>query len=713
MIILCYGEKFDWIYNCIDRPKNSLYLWTKDTNNVQKLLKSKSEALITRKTKPDLTKKIVHASYSSTGPARYGILKPDLVAPGTKVISGRLCTKSINSKDCSDYIKKPYFLYNGTSMSTPNVAGTTALMQQYFQSGKWNSIQLGSFIKDGEKIVLDSSTTKALLINSCIHPLGSKTPDIMYGHGVVDISTVIPLKKNFGVKLTYQVNYPYFGDSISNYKKVSVKENGHVSTTITIKKSNKQDKLQITLSYNDAVLDYLSPIPLVRDIDLVVESPSKKIYLGDHLKNGDTQHTSTNEKVIINGDELENGVYKIHVYGGFFADTNALKNEKKQIFSVVATGHFSDGYMTFSESSECPCQKCDPNNPGYCLCNESQNIGPVCQGKIETIIGKKGRFIVGSLEILRIKFISDKEINYIYSKSANPGPYSTIWSSKKCHLSLGEYEKNGKIGNNKYEEIIVNYKSKEACIAIFNANDISSTYEIEVSNEKKNLNEQTPTKSPITPNLPEPTKAPKKTKKSGGCSPKDDKKQKSSSINLGNIEIRTAYLGISSTVFYNFNFLASLFRKVRKIFGHAIPPPDFVHSAIWVGEFDATDESIGAIFVYGKYYPSYNDQTYIYKNGAQTYIMTLGEFKKKYNSVDIFKLNPKRKINLFDFINEIKANGQWTADEYNWPTKNCQHFTAECIKILQAVRFHPRNNDWFYLPKSIINILQSNEMKKL
>ena len=61
---------------------------------------------------------------------------------------------------------------------------------------------------------------------------------------------------------------------------------------------------------------------------MIVESPSKKIYIGDHLNNNDTQHTSTNEKIIINEDEVEEGEYTIHMYGGAFAD-NVDANERQ------------------------------------------------------------------------------------------------------------------------------------------------------------------------------------------------------------------------------------------------------------------------------------------------------------------------------------------------------------------------------------------------
>ena len=200
-------------------------------------------------------------------------------------------------------------------------------------------------------------------------------------------------------------------------------------------------------------------------------------------------------------------------------------------------------------------------------------------------------------------------------------------------------------------------------------------------------------------------------KKSHGSSHKDDDDDsKSSSKILGNFEIQSVYLGASPNIYYNFNVFASLMRKARKVFGHVIPAPDFVHSAIWIGqEKDVTDDSLGAIFVYGKYRNKHNSDIYLSQDGAKSYVMTLREFKEMYPSIAPMKLNTHKKINLFDLIDKVKVSGKWNAREYNWPTNNCQHFTAKLISILKATRSTPDNNDWIELPKPILNSLQLNE----
>lgn len=70
------------------------------------------------------------AAFSSRGPTRDGRIKPDLVAPGTAIISTRssLTTSGYN-KVLNDY----YAIASGTSMATPLVAGAAAVVRQHLR----------------------------------------------------------------------------------------------------------------------------------------------------------------------------------------------------------------------------------------------------------------------------------------------------------------------------------------------------------------------------------------------------------------------------------------------------------------------------------------------------------------------------------------------------------------------------------------------------
>ena len=103
--------------------------------------------------------KATPSAFSSFGPSDDGRIKPDVVANGEGLYS------SLNSGDAS------YGTYSGTSMSTPNAAGTAALIAQDY-------VRLfGQAMR--------ASTLKGLLIHTA-DDRGNAGPDYKYGWGLVN-----------------------------------------------------------------------------------------------------------------------------------------------------------------------------------------------------------------------------------------------------------------------------------------------------------------------------------------------------------------------------------------------------------------------------------------------------------------------------------------------------------------------------------------------
>ena len=80
------------------------------------------------------------AAFSSRGPTQDGRIKPDLVAPGTNILSVRSRAVSSGSHGWGpapgEALRDSYMFYGGTSMATPLAAGAAALVRQYLRTVK-------------------------------------------------------------------------------------------------------------------------------------------------------------------------------------------------------------------------------------------------------------------------------------------------------------------------------------------------------------------------------------------------------------------------------------------------------------------------------------------------------------------------------------------------------------------------------------------------
>jgi len=101
------------------------------------------------------------ASFSSWGSTDDGRIKPDICGNGWEVYSG------ISTSDTS------YEYYYGTSMASPNVCGSLALLQDYYRDHHYN-------------IPLKAATLKALAIHTAREAGSAPGPDYGFGWGLLD-----------------------------------------------------------------------------------------------------------------------------------------------------------------------------------------------------------------------------------------------------------------------------------------------------------------------------------------------------------------------------------------------------------------------------------------------------------------------------------------------------------------------------------------------
>ncbi len=170
------------------------------------------------------------ASFSSRGPCLDGRIKPEVCAVGVLVNS----TVRTNT----------YSLKSGTSMATPGVSATLALLEQRYR-------QLHSFTN------ADGAFLKALLANTA-DDLGNAGPDYYYGFGRINARKAIACL------------------DANRYLENTASQNDSISYVITIPSDVSQ--LKVMLYWNDKEGSVAASYALVNNLDLKVYDPASTLY---------------------------------------------------------------------------------------------------------------------------------------------------------------------------------------------------------------------------------------------------------------------------------------------------------------------------------------------------------------------------------------------------------------------------------------------------
>lgn len=246
---------------------------------------------------------VVMSSFSGWGPCDDGRIKPDIVAKGVGVFSA-------GSNHDSHYSTK-----NGTSMSTPNAAGTMALLQQHYQN-----------LNDGTP--MRASTLKGLVIHTADEAGSSPGPDYIFGWGLMNAERAADL-------ITENTEGQIVIDEIAL-------ENGSVyEREVNVVGGNP---LRVTISWTDPAGNVMSPVlndrtpSLVNDLDLRLVDESGFVYFPYSLDPDEPDAPATNtEKNYVDNvemvyvDNAEAGIYTIVVdHDGVMASS--------QVFSIIISG---------------------------------------------------------------------------------------------------------------------------------------------------------------------------------------------------------------------------------------------------------------------------------------------------------------------------------------------------------------------------------------
>ena len=251
------------------------------------------------------------AAFSSRGPTTDGRLKPDLVAPGTNILSAR--SQMEGASVMWGAFDRYYVWSGGTSMATPLVAGSATLIRQFYED---------YFNKDW----ISAALIKATLVNGAddlypgqfgfgnVREIPTPRPNIHEGWGRVNIEKAL-----FPTEGSIRV--------VDEKKGIATSETKIYRISVT----SDDSPLRVTMVYSDYPGAVQASETLVNDIDLEVIDEAGHHFYPNRLKQPDRLNNT--EMVEIDSPLI--GAYQLKVTGHHVPRGNEYD---AQPFAIVASG---------------------------------------------------------------------------------------------------------------------------------------------------------------------------------------------------------------------------------------------------------------------------------------------------------------------------------------------------------------------------------------
>jgi serine protease AprX len=255
------------------------------------------------------------AAFSSRGPCDDRRIKPDVVAPGTDIIS----TRSVLAADEHFWAPlpgQPYAYMGGTSMAAPIVSGFAALVREYYVTHRQVPAPSASLLKatiiNGTRVLKGGDA-------------GGPIPNAHQGFGCVQLATTLP--STASMKLA-------FADVLSSQGFTRVRERRRFTFRTTVVAD-----LRVCLTFLDPAARSLQ-----NDLDLIVELPGvprRKILGNEELRGRLTLEDSENNVEIVRVPNAPVGTWTLAV-----VCRNLIRGP--QGFAVVVLGELADENLNVS-----------------------------------------------------------------------------------------------------------------------------------------------------------------------------------------------------------------------------------------------------------------------------------------------------------------------------------------------------------------------------
>lgn len=238
------------------------------------------------------------AAFSSRGPTDDGRVKPDIVAPGTNIVSNKSHYPGA-SPLWGQYENNADYAYSGgTSMATPLTAGAGALVRQWLSlNGLANP---------------SAAAVKATLLNTAAdmapgqygtgaqQEIPASRPNNVAGWGRTDLGFI-------DAPPPYGLWVDDHSAGITTGQMVQYSSNA----TRSLEVRDSSQPLRALLAWTDPPASLSAAKQLVNDLDLVVTGPGGVMYRGNNVASGD--HINNVEGVIIANPPV--GQYQVEVRG--------------------------------------------------------------------------------------------------------------------------------------------------------------------------------------------------------------------------------------------------------------------------------------------------------------------------------------------------------------------------------------------------------------
>ncbi len=335
------------------------------------------------------------ADFSSRGPTADGRIKPDIMAPGVALWSAQGLDPNGDGTQ--------YWQLSGTSMATPTIAGSMALVRQYYMDGWYPT---------GTKTPADGFTPSAALIKAtAINSAREMTGTGAYGNG----QNFYPNDNQGFGRLTLDDALAFQGDARGlaiDDNRVGINTGDSVSYGLAI--GDSSISVEITLVWSDYPGIANCRVCLVNDLDLVVTAPDGTQYVGNQYVGANpgesepnpsgSDHTNNVESVLvisnvqaglwnvaISGNDVPNGPqsYALVMTGGIATQRGIIQmdHNKYQSSATVNIKVVDTGLNT------------DPNNPDTVDVNMSSDTESVPEIVTLTETGNATSVFAGSIQL--------------------------------------------------------------------------------------------------------------------------------------------------------------------------------------------------------------------------------------------------------------------------------------------------------------------------